>query len=314
MLIVVRPEGVRERAEEFERASLSSWAVLSVETKGRDRFEEPDPLRTAFQIDTQRILRSRAFQRLAGKSAPVGPPGTTWLSITLEVARLAETLSRALRLNTDLTRAVALGHALGAAPFGAAGAFALGEFGYDLSEQSLRVVEVLERDEAGLNLTWETRDGMLSVRDQRDPATLEGQAARLAAQIADVTLEPALGTRAASAARDRLGDDELAWGDMLIADAVQSSFDRPDVRLGPTGQELLAGLADAAEDARREDRNAQEDYHRAVHCLQSLAIYALEHGAGSAEPEARRRVVDELAGRTDREVVAAYRAQFEPRA
>jgi dGTPase len=311
MHLVGRPDGFRERAEEFERASLSTWAVLSAETKGRDRFEEPDPVRTVFQVDAHRILRARAFQGLSGKAAAVGPAGTTWLAVVLEAARLADALARALRLNADLTRAVALGHALGAAPFGAAGTRALADYGYDPAEQSVRVAERLERDGAGLNLTWETRDGIHTIRGPREPATVEGQAARLAVQIAEVTLGPPPGSPATSAAAVLLGEDAYDWADGLVADAARASLDRPEVRLSGEAARVASALAAAGVEARRADSRLQAELHRAVHCLQSLAIYALErHGSGDAD--ARRAVVDELTGCSDRDIVAAYRARFEP--
>jgi dGTPase len=312
MLVVVRPQSLRERAEEFERASLSPAAMLSAETKGRDRYEEADALRTAFQLDAHRILQAAAFRRLGGKSAHVGAAGSTALVLTLEAARLADSLSRALRLNADLARAVALGHALGTAPFGDAGTPALSDFGYEPGEQAVRVVERLERDGAGLNLTWETRDGMLTVRGARPPATAEGQVARLVVRIAEATFGPLPASRPVADARDQLGSDERAWGDRLVEDAARASADRAEVRLSDSGERILQGLASAAAEARRADRGIQEQDHRAVHCLQSLAIYALEHGRSRGGAATRQRIIDELVAKTDREIIAAYRARFEP--
>jgi hypothetical protein len=113
--------------------------------------------------------------------------------------------------------------------------------------------------------------------------------------------------------RQLLGDEVSVWGDRLVLSAAQASQDRPVVRLGERAEVILTALHEAALDASREYRDLQEDAHRAVHCLQSLAIYALEHGTASTEAHVRRRLVDDLTGRTDQEVVAAYRARFEPR-
>lgn len=310
MALVERPRGFRERAEELERASLSTWAVLSSETKGRDRYEDPDPLRPAFQVDAHRIARSGAFRLLEGKSAwlPTAEAPSR-IAVTLETARVAESIARALRLNTDLVRAIVLGHALGAAPFGPSGAGALAELGYDAAEQTVRVVERLEGSGAGLNLTWETRDGMLTTWVEREPATVEGQVARLALRIADVTLVPP--SRPPRRAAERLGADPGAWADALAVDAAQSSPDLPEIRLSDAGQEVL-DLLERAVGAARENPRARREHHRAVHCLQSLAIYALEHGGAAGDDGARQRVVDDLTARTERDLVAQYRAQFEP--
>lgn len=311
---MVRPQSFRERLEEFERASLSTWAVTATETKGRDRHEEPDPLRTAFQIDVHRLLSSRGFEALAGKSAWLPTASApNLLLVTLEAVRLAGSLARALRLNADLTQAIALGHALGAPPFADAGVAALADFGYEPREQALRVVERLEWDGAGLNLTWETRDGILTVTGPRQPATVEGQVVRLAVVLAQLTRSPGV----AGAARDprirmRLGAHPREWGDALIARAATASVDSPKIRLGDEGEALLGALRDAVEQARGPSAAAAAERHRAVHCLQSLAIYALEHGSTAADEGARSRMIDELVLRSERDVVAAYRARFEP--
>jgi dGTPase len=211
-------------------------------------------------------------------------------------------------LNSDLAQAIALGQALGAPPFGAAGEAALGAFGYERSEQSVRVVERLEGGGTGLNLTWETRDGILTASGPRDPATVEGEVVRLAVRIAEVTIEPpvsVLGTVGGP-----LGGDPSSWGDRLIEDAAIASQDRPHLRLTDRMAKVLENLQEAVSAERRQA--VGDEHHRAVHCVQSLAIYALEHGEVAGDPVARRRVVDDLAARTDREVVEAYRARFEP--
>src|SRR5438874_7810900 len=169
----------RVRTEEIEAATLASWATLAISTKGRERPEEPCPLRTDFQRDRDRILHSKAFRRLKHKTqvfiAPEGDHFATRLTHTLEVAQIGRTIARALNLNEDLTEAIALGHALGHTPFGHAGEAALGRLlpdGFRHNEQSLRVVDLLERQagasERGLNLTWEVREGILKHSKPRE--------------------------------------------------------------------------------------------------------------------------------------------------
>src|SRR5437667_3765692 len=184
----------RERIEEIERRTLSERAVLSSESKGRDTAEEPHPLRTEFQRDRDRIVHSKAFRRLKHKTqvfiSPEGDHFRVRLTHTLEVAQIARTAARALRLNEDLTEAIALGHDLGHTPFGHLGEEALSPFldrPFRHNEQSLRVVEHLERDGRGLNLTWEVRDGIVNhTWSMPLPATIEAQVARFADRIAYV--------------------------------------------------------------------------------------------------------------------------------
>src|SRR5713101_6811948 len=185
---------VRARTEELERQLLSDRAVLAADSKGRERDEEPDPLRTAFQRDRDRIVHSKAFRRLKHKTqvfiAPEGDHYRVRLTHTLEVAQIARTAARALRLNEDLTEAIALGHDLGHTPFGHLGEEALTPFlgrPFRHSEQSLRVVDFLENDGQGLNLTWEVRDGIVHHPwSMPSPSTLEAQIVRFADRIAYV--------------------------------------------------------------------------------------------------------------------------------
>ena len=181
---------------------LSAAAALSVASRGRLRVEAEDPVRPAFQRDRDRVVHSKAFRRLKHKTqvflAPTGDHYRTRLTHTLEVSQIARTIAKVLCLNEDLTEAVALGHDLGHTPFGHAGERVLRKLapgGFNHYEQSLRVVDVLEQDGAGLNLTWEVRDGIAKHSKGRDgspvgaepaarAATLEGQIARVADIIA----------------------------------------------------------------------------------------------------------------------------------
>jgi len=159
---------IREEFEKREKKFMSSFGCLSADTKGRIKKEELCPVRTAFQLDRDRIVYSNAFRRLKHKTqvflSPLGDEYRTRLTHTLEVAQIARTIARAMFLNEDLTEAIALGHDLGHTPFGHSGETALQEIfshGFSHNEQSLRVVEVLENNGMGLNLTYEVRDGIL---------------------------------------------------------------------------------------------------------------------------------------------------------
>lgn len=182
---------IREQTELLESRMLSEYAMLSANSSGRMTDIPPCPLRTCFQRDRDRIIHSKSFRRLKHKTqvylAPEGDHYRTRLTHTLEVAQIARTIARALRLNEDLTEAAALGHDLGHTPFGHAGERALDDvasFGFKHYEQSLRVVDKLEKDGLGLNLTNEVRDGILCHTKGRNANTLEGQIIRIADHIA----------------------------------------------------------------------------------------------------------------------------------
>lgn len=209
---------VRLRLEEIERQRLASWAQRSAETRGRGRPEPSSPVRTEYQRDRDRVLHSNAFRRLKHKTqvfiAPRGEHYSTRLSHALEVAQIGRTLARALDLNEDLVEAIALAHDLGHAPFGHAGQSALNEVhlgGFRHSEQSLRVVDVLEKDGNGLNLTWEVRDG---IRTHRKPRS----------SIAGVAVEPSATLEAEIV---KLSDG-IAYINHDIDDAVRAEVIRPE--------------------------------------------------------------------------------------
>ncbi|MFV0413962.1 MAG: deoxyguanosinetriphosphate triphosphohydrolase [Oscillospiraceae bacterium] len=182
---------VREVTQQIEAKTLSPYAVLSQNTKGRERPEEECPLRTPYQRDRDRIIHCKAFRRLKQKTqvflSPEGDHYRTRLTHTLEVSQIARTIARALRYNEDLTEAIALGHDLGHTPFGHAGERALQALcpgGFKHYRQSVRVVRQLEKNHRGLNLTWEVLDGMENHTSGQWPATLEGSVVRYADRIA----------------------------------------------------------------------------------------------------------------------------------
>ena len=182
---------IREEIELWEEEYLSPFASKSKDSKGRDRFEEECDIRPVYQRDRDRILHCNSFRRLKDKTqvflAPEGDHYRTRLTHTLEVSQNARTIAKALRLNEDLTEAIALGHDLGHTPFGHAGERALNNIcpeGFKHQEQSVRVVEILEKRGIGLNLTREVRDGILNHKTMGEPSTLEGKIVRLSDKIA----------------------------------------------------------------------------------------------------------------------------------
>ena len=256
----MRPhETVRLRLEARER-DLAPAAVRSAESRGRVRPEPPSDMRTEFQRDRDRILHSKAFRRLKHKTqvfiAPTGDHYVTRLTHTLEVSQIARTIARGLDLNEDLAEAIALGHDIGHTPFGHAGEQALGDLlpgGFRHNEQSLRIVELLEAGGAGLNLTWEVREGILKHSKPRegifeelgerhwspgewgDPlaSTLEGQIVRLADSVAYLNHDIADAVRAGllrtedlpAGARRVLGETHSERIDTLVSDVVDASWD-----------------------------------------------------------------------------------------
>lgn len=182
---------IREQMEERERQTLSPYATLSENSKGRDVDEPQCDIRPVFQRDRDRILHCKSFRRLKNKSqvflTPLGDHYRTRLSHTLEVSQNARTIAKALRLNEDLVEAIALGHDLGHTPFGHCGEYELNRLcaeGFIHSEQSVRIVEKLEKGGEGLNLTWEVRDGIRNHQTSSMPSTPEGCIVRISDKIA----------------------------------------------------------------------------------------------------------------------------------
>jgi len=182
---------LKERTFLIEEKFLSPFAKKSIDTLGRDKFEEPCPMRTEFQRDRDRIIHSKAFRRLKNKTqvfySPEGDHYRTRLTHTLDVSQIARSIARAISLNEDLTEAIALGHDLGHTPFGHSGERILNKlspFGFEHNKQSRRVVEVLEKDWQGLNLTKEVRDGIENHKMKLSPKTLEGKAVSFSDWIA----------------------------------------------------------------------------------------------------------------------------------
>ena len=241
-------DGFAEAVRENEERWLSPLAVRSYETRGRENPEEECGLRTPFQRDRDRIVHSKAFRRLRFKTQvfvdPEGDHFRTRLTHTLEAAGIARGVARGLRVNEDLTEAIAVGHDLGHPPFGHAGEQALDEIlrergaaGFRHNEHSLRVVERLERDGRGLNLTWETRDGILTHTGPVEPETQEGRIVRLVDRFAYINhdIDDALRAGLLEAADlpaepiELLGDTGSRRIDTLVHDLVETSAVAGDI-------------------------------------------------------------------------------------
>ncbi|MGN0151814.1 MAG: deoxyguanosinetriphosphate triphosphohydrolase [Wujia sp.] len=248
---------LREYFEKREHEIFRECASFSDETRGREREEEKCDIRTEYQRDRDRIIHCKAFRRMKHKTqvflAPGGDHYRTRLTHTLEVAQIARSIARALCLNEDLTEAIALGHDLGHTPFGHAGERALSRCSskpFLHNEQSVRVVEKLEKDGKGLNLTWEVRDGMLNHKTSGRPATLEGSIVRISDKIAYVNHDIDDGIRAGILTEDMLpktctdilGHSTRDRINNLIHAIVMNSMDADRIALPEAYEQAMAEL------------------------------------------------------------------------
>lgn len=248
---------MKEKTYEKENAFLSPYAKKSAESSGRLREEPPCSMRTDFQRDRDRIIYSKAFLRLKNKTqvffAPDGDHYMSRLTHTLDVSQIARSLARCLSLNEDLAEAIALGHDLGHTPFGHVGERVLAKLspaGFRHSEQSLRVVDCLEKDGRGLNLTFEVRDGIVNHTKSGHPSTLEGAAVSLADRIAYINHDIEDAVRAGIIREDELPEKAVAvFGrstreriNTAILDIYAESDGKPYVRMSEEKQNALDTL------------------------------------------------------------------------
>src|SRR4051794_32382990 len=301
--------GVREHEERW----LSPLAVRSYETRGRAREDEPCLLRTPFQRDRDRIVHTKAFRRLMHKTQvfvdPAGDHYRTRLTHTLETTGISRGVARALRLNEDLVEAIGLGHDLGHTPFGHAGEEALDgalreRFGrrFRHNEQSLRIVERLERDGRGLNLTHEVRDGILNHRGPTEPETLEGKIVRLVDRIAYINHDIDDAIRAGILAPDDLPRDEIdllgSTGsgriDTLVHDLVEQSERAGDIRQTEKVGEATLSLRRFMFDRVYLGPAARAEHARAFAVVRRI----FDHHVGRGDDV--QEVTDYVAGMTDR--------------
>ena len=319
-------EAFEARVREHEDRWLSSLAVRSYETAGRRAPEEECELRTPFQRDRDRIVHSKAFRRLRGKTQvfidPRGDHYRTRLVHTLETAGISRTVARALGLNEDLTEAIALGHDLGHAPFGHTGEealdSALGErFGrrFRHNEHSLRVVESLERDGRGLNLTAEVRDGILHHTGLGEPSTLEGKIVRVVDRVAYINHDIDDAERAGVLAHGELPPDELTvlgeTGsrriDTLVHDLVEHSAAAGDIVQGDEVGRAMANLRAFMFERVYLAGAAAEQRETAVATVRRIFDHLVDHpdDLPSGGPgDLGQRVTDYVAGMTDRFALA----------
>ena len=326
---------LREQLQQREEAMLSPYACRSSQSRGRQRPEEECSVRTPFQRDTDRIVYSKAFRRLKHKTQvflqPEGDHYRTRMTHTLEVSRIARTIARALSLNEDLTEAIALGHDLGHTPFGHAGERALNTLmpgGFAHYQQSVRVVERLEKNGEGLNLTWEVRNGILCHAKGQPAATLEGQIVRLADHIAYINhdIEDALRggiifpMDIPLEVSSVLGFTHKARIDTLVRDAIEASLGQPEIRQSPQVREAMLALKDFMFDSVYTNPLAKGEEGKAQDMLRRLFEYYQkdpdrlpdDFQTVRAEEGVDRAVCDYIAGMTDPFAVERYKELFIP--
>lgn len=328
---------IREELEEIELKTLSKYASFSRYSKGRDREETPCDIRTCYQRDRDRIIHCKAFRRLKHKTqvflAPAGDHYRTRLTHTLEVSQIARTIAKALRMNEDLTEAIALGHDLGHTPFGHAGESALNNIckdGFAHFEQSIRVVEILEKKGQGLNLTKEVRDGIVNHRTSGNPSTMEGKIVRLSDKIAYINhdIDDAIRGKILSESdlpvefTNILGHSKKERLNTMIYDIVNNSLDEPDIIMSVRIESAMKGLCEFMFKNVYSNPVAKGEEIKAKRMLTQLYNYYLYHieempeeyiwliNVRKERPE--RVVCDYIAGMTDQYSVRKFEELFVP--
>lgn len=327
---------VREKLERREQAQLSPLAAHAVDTRGRERKITPCPMRTCYQRDRDRIIHSKAFRRLSNKTqvfiSPEGDHYRARLTHTLEVAQIARTIARALDLNEDLTEAIALGHDLGHTPFGHAGESALNEVcqeGFRHNEQSLRVVERIEGDGAGLNLTWEVRDGIVCHTGTRRALTREGCIIHYADRIAYINHDIDDACRAGliqqsdlpAGLLERLGTSHGARIDTMVIDMIAYGEETGEIGMHDEVREAMLALRKFNFEHIYRGTAAQTEERRAMDMLKAMYTYFYERPEELPDDyrqlmdrDSKARVVcDYIACMTDRYSIAKYKQLFIPK-
>ncbi len=336
---------IREELERTEASVLSPRACLSSRSKGRARAEAPHALRTDFQRDRDRIIHSKSFRRLKHKTqvflSPFGDHYRTRLTHCLEVSQIARTVARALRLNEDLTEAIALGHDLGHTPFGHSGEETLRKLlphGFHHADQSLRVVDKLEYEGKGLNLTFEVRDGIQRHSKGRGdifdddlgdmPSTLEGQVVRVSDVIAYVNHDIDDALRAAII-RDEdipaplvriLGKWPATRIDRMVMDVVEASL-ATDLERIAMSERIMKAVLELREFLYQRvyyNSTAREELRKTEKIIRDLFAFVSEHPEGYVKEYPAGdplvvRVGDFIAGMTDRYAMALYEQIFLPK-
>ena len=322
---------VRERLEQTEHLHLSPKAAFSDQSRGRFTTEEPSDtdVRTCYQRDADRIVHSKSFRRLMHKTqvflSPEGDHYRTRMTHTLEVSRISRSVARALALNEDLTEAIAMGHDLGHTPFGHAGEFALSEMigkPFHHNEQSLRVVDELERDGAGLNLTYEVRMGILGHTGEFVPETLEGQVVRICDRIAYVNHDMDDAVRAGVLTdldiprdiRRVLGETYRERINALVCDAIETSANADTIALSPAVSQALLDLRSFMFERVYRNPEVKGEEVKAKDMIKRLYEYYITHPEAipaDFQPQIsfegmERTVCDYIAGMTDNYAVDRF--------
>ena len=330
-------ECARIITENNEKMILGEYAALSSMSKGRKVYEEKCELRTDFQRDRDRIIHCKAFRRLKNKTqvffSPEGDHYRTRLTHTLEVSQIARTMARALKLNEDLTEAIALGHDLGHTPFGHAGERALNEVypgGFEHHIQSVRVVEFLENHGKGLNLTYEVRDGIKNHQTDGHPSTLEGKIVRLSDKIAYINHDIDDAIRGHIITEDEipvrylkiLGYSSRERINTMIHDIVTNSRDKPDIKMSEEVGEAMCGLRSFMFEHVYLNRIAKSQEEKAVNLVIMLYNYYIKHIEELPEEflmlmteygvSKEQAVCDYIAGMTDRYAIATLKKLLIP--
>jgi len=326
---------IREATEKLEEQTLSPYAQLSSKTKGRIVQEEKCDIRTEFQRDRDRIIHSKSFRRLKHKTqvfiTPEGDHYRTRLTHTLEVAQIARTIARSLRLNEDLTEAIALGHDLGHTPFGHAGEDVLNEIcphGFKHYEQSLRVVEKLEGGK-GINLTYEVKDGIVNHTGDHVAETLEGQIIKFADRIAYINHDIDDAIRGGVIKKDSipskcikiLGDTHGKRIDTMIKDIIYQSKDKPYVMMSPEVKEATDELRNFMFEHVYIGSSAKSEEEKAKNIIVELYQFFKKHPeklpeqnkALLDEEDIDRIVCDYIAGMTDNYAIKKFCEIFVPK-
>ena len=325
---------VRERTEQIERQTLAPWASFSDGSRGRTRPEPADPIRPVYQRDRDRVIHSKAFRRLKQKTqvflSPEGDLYRTRLTHTLEVAQIARTIARALRLNEDLTEAIALAHDLGHTPFGHAGERALDKLcpgGFKHYVQSLRVVDKLEKEGQGLNLTWEVRNGIVTHTKGTWAATPEGRIVRMADQIAYVNHDIEDAVRAGvldprtipRECTEILGQTKSARITTMIQSILAHS--QGDVQVGPVEQGAFLMLRDFMYATVYVDKTSKREEQKVEKVLTELYEYYLTHLDRMSnfylqlayQEGGDRAVTDYISGMSDEFAIRVFEDVFVPK-
>ncbi len=328
---------IRESLEKWEKDYLSEYAALSMNSKGRLRIEEECDIRPVFQRDRDRIIHCKAFRRLKDKTqvflSPEGDHYRTRLTHTLEVSQNARTIAKVLKLNEDLVEAIALGHDLGHTPFGHAGERALNRvcpFGFKHNEQSVRTVDLLEKHGQGLNLTYETRDGILNHQTSGMAHTLEGRVVRLSDKIAYIHHDMDDAVRAGilkesdvpEEIQSVLGSTPGERLDCFIHDIVTNSMGVNDIVMSDTVAGAMKAIREFMFENVYKNPVAKGEESKAEKLMETLYFHFLENIDDMPSEflklismgEPREKVVcDYVGAMSDRFAIAVYENIFVPR-